>query len=83
MNRYEYGTSMYGGLYSIYTCPECGIGELIDSDGKYRCLSCGITYIQGEIEDCTCCGEPFRKNKKDLEMCPSCRERYIRRIEKY
>lgn len=57
-------------------CRECNNNTVIlDSDGLYRCIWCGMTYTKACVE----CGEPFQSEEGEI-ICDEC---FRRKMKEY
>lgn len=66
-----------GGEYPLYYCIDCGNETMVraikddDLDG-WICFSCGTEWDTSEISFCSECGEPYRNDEDDFEICEDC-----------
>ena len=75
----EYETEKGGGEYPLHICPECEEEAMVNIGNGFKCFACGENYNDDEIVKCNDCGQYYRKNDEDFEICPKCLE--IRRNE--
>ncbi|NVM57538.1 MAG: hypothetical protein HWN51_05405 [Desulfobacterales bacterium] len=75
-----------GGEWPLYQCPSCGRETLVNRhiggsrfpEEEFICFGCGEVWMEGVLDYCDCCGQPYVPGEDKMVICYECFEAKVR-----